>query len=84
MRNLFLIISALTSLNVLAINCKEELASKYAGEGHDVLSVKFISNLENGKTKYVITTNYFGGDGADEVIMNNKCQIVSRKTIWDE
>jgi len=85
MKKLLILFVLLTQSNfVLASDCKEVLTYRYSSEGHDVISVKFLEKTSEGNLKYVITTNYYGGDGADEVIMNKNCKILSRKTIWDE
>lgn len=76
---------ALTSLKGFAgQSCANKVENYFRAQGQQTQPAQLQAEHANGDRVYNIRTNYYGGDAAYQVTVDNKCNITDVNALWSE
>lgn len=80
----FALIALASVKGFAADSCANKVENYFRAQGQQTQRPQLEAQAENGDRSYSIRTNYYGGDAAYQVIVDNKCSILSVNNLWSE
>lgn len=80
---LFLVLSLTSGMAAAAKDCSAKAESYLVGVGY-TQPATFVGALDNGWLVYQVRSNQNRGDASYEVVVDNRCQLISTRVLWSE